>query len=185
MKKTLLLFILICTAALFNAQENAFIINNKQVVWQRIYTTDKNLNEIKETLLSSGKINVSNEGENYISGYFDNFIMDFKGAGYSLMGTPSYLNSNSKFGGFYKLEIKEGKYRVTVTGIKFAGDSWSLYSGGIGISDDGKDNLETYALTNDREYFRGAFMGKSSIIIDHSFSHLFDVSKYEKQNDNW
>jgi len=180
---SILLFLIFYT--LVYCQENAFIINNKQVVWQRIYETDKNISQIKNTLLTSGKIKFTLEENNILMGEISNFIMDYKGAGFTKMGTPMYLNENSKFNGTFKLELKENRYRVSVTNIICEGYSLSIYSGGLGISDNGKDNIETLILTNDREYFKGSFQGKPSRIVNYSFANLFDITKYNSTDDNW
>ncbi|BAP30081.1 uncharacterized protein CHSO_1044 [Chryseobacterium sp. StRB126] len=111
--------------------------------------------------------------------------MDFKGAGYTKMGTPTYLANSSKFSGNFKIEFKEGKYRATVTNINSKGNRTTLYYGGISIGDNGENTLEEFALTNDREYFKGIFEGRASRIINYSFAQLFDVSKYSKTDDNW
>ncbi|SHH89603.1 hypothetical protein SAMN05421866_4175 [Chryseobacterium oranimense] len=187
MNKIITLVIIFVTTVIYS-QEKAFTIVNKQVSWQKIYESTKSALEIKKILMTNGKIKFNNNesDNNNLSGDISDFIMDFKGAGYTRMGTPNYLSNSSKFSGNFKMEFKEGKYRVSISNIKFKGDSWSLYSGGIGVSSNGDDNLESFALTKDREYFKGQFQGRSSSIIDHSFSDLFDVSKYDIKNDeNW
>ncbi len=170
---------------LTQAQESAFVISNKQVVWQRIYECSKSPEEVKNILLTTGKIKFTGEDSKTLSGEISDFIMDFKGAGFTRMGTPMYLNNSSKFYANFKIEFKEGKYRVTSTNIKLKGDSFSLFSGGMGFTSSGDDNLESYALTNDRELFKSSFDGRASRIINYSFAQLFDVSKYAKPDDNW
>lgn len=184
MKKILLLFT-ISLSIFITAQESAFVISNKQVVWQRIYESTKTPAEVKSILLATGKLKFTGEDTNSLTGEISDFIMDFKGAGYTKMGTPLFLTNNSKYFGNFKIEFKEGRYRVTATNLKFKGESISIYSGGLGFSSSGDDNLETYVLTNDREYFKGSFEGKNSRIINYSFAQLFDVSKYTKTDDNW
>ncbi len=99
------------------AQESAFIISNKQVVWQRIYQSTKTPAEVKNILLTTGKIKFTGEDTNTLTGEFSDFMMDFKGAGYTKMGTPIYLANSTKFSGNFKIEFKEGKYRATATNI--------------------------------------------------------------------
>ncbi|MGE8528463.1 hypothetical protein [Chryseobacterium rhizosphaerae] len=183
--KKILSLLLINISVFMLAQESAFIINNKQVVWQRIYNSDKNIDEVSKILLSSGKIKINYQDSNSITGDVSDFVMDYKGAGFSKMGTPMYLSNTSKFYGNFKIDFKEGKYRVLLTNILSKGNSVSLFYGGVGISDNGNDNLETFALTNDRELFKASFEGKQSRIINYSFAQLFDVSKYTKTDDNW
>lgn len=184
MKKIILLFT-ISLSVFITAQESAFVISNKQVVWQRIYESTKTPAEIKSILLATGKIKFTGEDTNILTGEISDFIMDFKGAGFTRMGTPSYLTNNSKYFANFKIEFKEGRYRVTSTNIKLKGDSMSLFSGGIGFTSSGDDNLESYALNNDRELFKTSFDGRASRIINYSFAQLFDASKYTKTDDNW
>ena len=184
MKKILLLLVF-NISILAIAQESAFIISNKQVVWQRIYQSTKTPAEVKNILLTTGKIKFTGEDTNTLTGEFSDFMMDFKGAGYTKMGTPIYLANSTKFSGNFKIEFKEGKYRATATNINSKGNSTTLYYGGISIGDNGENTLEEFALTNDREYFKGTFEGRASRIINYSFAQLFDVSKYDNSDDNW
>lgn len=184
MKKIILLFT-ISLSVFITAQESAFVISNKQVVWQRIYESNKTPAEVKSILLATGKLKFTGEDTNILTGEISDFIMDFKGAGFTKMGTPLYLTNNSKYFANFKIEFKEGKYRVTATNIKFKGDSFSIFSGGIGFTSSGDDNLESYALNNDRKLFKASFDGRASRIINYSFAQLFDASKYTKTDDNW
>ncbi|MGH1520591.1 hypothetical protein [Chryseobacterium sp. JK1] len=183
--KKIFLFFIIYFSIFTHAQESAFVISNKQVLWQRVYESSKTIAEVKDILLSTGKIKFTGEDTHILNGEISDFIMDFKGAGFTSMGTPIYLKNSSKFFGNFKIEFKEGKYRVTATNIKLKGDSLSIFSGGIGFTSSGDDNLESYALTNDREFFKSAFDGRASRIVNYSFAQLFDVSKYSKHDDNW
>lgn len=184
MKKLLLLIIFNISVFAF-AQESAFVVSNKQVVWQRIYETNKTPAEVKKILLSTGKIKFTGEDSNTLSGEISDFVMDFKGAGFTKMGTPIYLANSSKFSGNFKIEFKDGKYRATATNINSKGNRTTLYYGGISIGDNGENTLEEFALTNDREFFKGSFEGRASRIINYSFAQLFDESKYTKSDDNW
>ncbi|WP_407532955.1 hypothetical protein [Elizabethkingia anophelis] len=189
MKKILLLTFVIISSYVF-CQDKMFYTNNKQVVWENIFKTDKSIQEIKSILNSSGKIKFNGETENSLNGDINDFVMDYKGAGYTLMGTPNYLNQSNKFYATFKLDTKEGRYRVVITNIRSKGNKLSLYTGGsglgMGLSGSGENNIEDFVLKNDRETFRGGFTGRESKIIDYSFTNLFDVSKYQNiSNDNW
>lgn len=168
------------------SQDLSFRINNKQVEWEKIFNTEKKLSNIKSTLLLSGKLKFISETENSLIGEFGDFLMDYKGAGFTQMGTPMYLNSNNRYSANFKIDIKEGKYRVTIFNIKFKGMQMSLYSGGVGMSGNNENNIEEYLLKNNKEQFKGSFNDKPYKILDYSFTNLFDVSKYQNtSNDNW
>ncbi|MDE5489397.1 hypothetical protein [Elizabethkingia meningoseptica] len=185
MKKYLSVLLLAISIVVFG-QGKMFYTNNKQVVWENIFKTDKSIQEIKSILLSSGKVKFNSDTESSATGELNDFVMDFKGAGYTLMSTPNYLDTSSKFYATFKIKTKEGRYRVTVTNIRFKGNKMSLYSGGFGISNSGENNIEDFVLKNDRETFKGGFTGRESKIIDYSFTNLFDISKYQtNSNDNW
>ncbi|MEJ5105557.1 hypothetical protein [Chryseobacterium sp. MYb328] len=183
MKNIAILFTILISC-LYYSQENSFSINNKQVVWQKIYDSTKNIDEVKNILTSSGKVNVTSIESGILNGDVSDYMMDYKGAGNTRAGTPIFIYS-SKFFTNFKIEFKENKYRVTITNIRLKGNSGSLYSSGVAISNDGNENLESYALTNDKESFRNNFEGRASKIINYSFTQLFDVSKYTETNDNW
>lgn len=186
----ILLFLCLVVSSLYYCQNGEateapriFYINNKQVYWEKIFTTEKSLDNIKQILLTGGKIKINSESENMITGEINDFIMDFKGAGYTSMGTPLYLKPSSMFYANFTLKYKEGKYKVSVTNIRLKGDSMSIYSGGFGISDSGNDAIETYILFSDRLSFRPRFEGREASIINYSFSSLFNVENYKADND--
>lgn len=187
--KNILRILLLFTALIVTAQSSnenkIFYINNNQVHWQKIYNSDKNLDQIKNILSSSGKIKFTGQTDNSLSGEVDNFIMDFKGAGFSKISTPMYLSPSSKYHAVFVIKFKDGKYKVDVSGVTLKGVSLSIYGDGLAIGDDGNDVLETFVLYNDRKSFRGRFEGKEAKIIDHSFSSLFDVSQYTTNEENW
>ncbi|WP_294304440.1 hypothetical protein [uncultured Chryseobacterium sp.] len=175
MKKIFFLFILFSAVAF--GQQN-FNIDNRQIYWQKIYDTANNdSNHLANIFSGSGKITIDEKSPTGFSGIVKDFVMDYKGAGSSFMATPGYLNEQNKYSANYTVEIKDNRYRVTVTNIRLKGLDLNY---GM-IRTDGNENLEEYALTNSRDAFKKRFLGKEAKIVDYSFSQLFDASKFKDQ----
>lgn len=66
--KKIILLLLFCISFFAIAQESAFVISNKQVVWQRIYESTKTPAEVKSILLATGKLKFTGEDTNSLTG---------------------------------------------------------------------------------------------------------------------
>ena len=119
MKKIIILtFILTAVSATTHGQEtvNNFQLDNTEIIWQKVFETKLTFEELKEKVKDSGLLDKIEIGDNKISGDLKPIDADFKGAGFTEMGTPIYI-SRSHFTGFTIVEFKDGKYRVTLKKI--------------------------------------------------------------------
>lgn len=178
MKKLIILFTFFSVFSY--AQIENFSINNRVLQWQKIYNTEHEPTKLIEIIKSNSKIKIENISENSINGTFENFTMDYKGAGSNYMTTSLYLNEFNTYTGKFKIDFKEGKYRVTIDNVSFKGTNIEI----SGISSNEIKLLEIYAM-NSKNEFRQRFKTVDSKIIDYSFSNLFDISKYKIENSDW
>lgn len=181
MRKYLLLTLMIVSGVVFGQVDN-FSIDNGNISWQNIYESNT---DVISTLKQNPKLKIAEESENQIIGYVEDFLMDYKGAGYTRMSAPAYMNENYRFSFDYKIDIKDGRYRVSIINIRSKGLSMNLYFGGLGMGDNGQSTLEAYALKSNKTEFVNTFKKNVSKIMNYSFLNLFDVSKYSVKNDNW
>lgn len=84
--------------------------------WQKVYETSFSQNEILSIMKNSGKFtNIFNDNDS-LTGSFSDLMADYKDAGSTTMGTTIYVQ-NSSINANFKIDFKEGKYRVTITNI--------------------------------------------------------------------
>ena len=183
--KILFFLLLICSSCVFAQIEN-FSASNRNLYWQKVYNTDLSYTDIKKTISEVPKLKVLDVGDDYISGEIIEYLMDYKGAGYTFMGTAMVLNESNKFFSKFKLEYKEGRYRVMVSDIKSKGTQMSLFSSGLGLTDNGMTSVEEMALKNGKDEFREAFKKQPAKIINYTLDRIFDLKLYNNiKNDNW
>lgn len=162
-----------------------FVIEGTQVSWEKVYQTEKNLEQVIESLKNRNNLLIKEKTANSIEGEISNLIMDYRKAGFSRMGTPFVLNDDNKYSGYFKIEFKEGKYRATARNITSKGASLTLYSGGIGMGSNLDTSLEKMALNN-RGEVRKAFPKLAGKIINTTFVNLFDFTKIDEiKKEDW
>lgn len=180
MKNSIILLLLF--PVLFFSQVENFTANNRQLSWGKIYETSLSKNDLINILKSSGKFSITSEDDNSIFGSTKNIMADYKGAGFTTMGTTIYVQ-NSSIGSNFKIDFKENKYRVTINNIILT----ELVSpiGSFLKTQDPNIALEMYVLKNGKDEFRGTFEKRDAKIFNYTFTNLFDFSKYKKSPDNW
>ena len=182
MKKLFLLFIFISGFA-FGQMEN-FVVNDGQVQGQKVYETTKTFDEIQKAVKNKNNVKITEQTENTIIGEFTDVIMNYKKAGFGYLMTPIVLNETNKYNGFFKLDYKDGKYRVTIRNVKSEGMSMTMFGGGIGLGSDLDTTLEMMVLNKKGEVRKG-FAKVAGKIIDVTFIDLMDFNKTEINNDSW
>lgn len=181
MRKYLLLTLMIVSGVVFGQVDN-FSIDNGNISWQNIYESQQ---DVASLIKTNKKIKIAEESDNQIIGYVEEFLMDNKGAGFSKFSTPLYTSESTSYNFDYKIDLKDGKYRVTIFNIKTKGPVIALLTGGMGIQGKSESSIEAYALKSNKTEFVNTFKKNVSKIMNYSFLNLFDVSKYSVKNDNW
>lgn len=115
MKKAII--ILICAMHSFSlfSQEHFFAADGK-LVWQKVYRSDLNLEDIMNTLYNSGSVSDIGSADGIITCRIPLTPIDFEGAGFSRGAIPMYFVLNDMTA-FVTIQIKDGRYRVTVDDI--------------------------------------------------------------------
>ena len=163
-----------------NAQEsiNNFFPENNKIIWQKVFETEMEFNQLVAEIKESGILQNIEIGENKILGQTKPIDADFKGAGYGEMSTPMYVARNF-FDGFAIIEFKDGKYRVTLKNIMLTQQYDDT------LSEEGeKTTIETYGIKKGKNSIKKAFTKSSSIILDYTFSNTFTFEPSDI-NDNW
>lgn len=171
MKKVLILTsILTLFSISANSQDQIrnFQIEGREIIWQKVSESNLTNEELIEKIKDSGIIENISIGDNKISGDLKSIEADFRGAGYSEIGTPMIVY-RSFINGFVIAEFKEGKYRITVKRIILT----RKYDQGD------KTSLEYYGL-NRRNEFTNVFRKSASEILDYTFSEKFEFAEIQK-----
>jgi hypothetical protein len=168
--------ILLCfTKYIYGQNESRnFKIEDENLIWQMVYESDSSANIINQ-FIRLGIIDNILTKEDQIIGDLKPFDTDYKGAGFTEMGTPMYI-VRSRIIGHIIVDIKKGKYRVTIKDIRL------IQKYDDPLTKQGQEtSLKDFALrgTND---FKPAFLKSPSIILDYTFKKRI---KPTKTNDNW
>lgn len=180
MKKKILMFVLIAMAPYVTlGQEivNNFEIEDKEIIWRKVFETDLTFEQLTERLKDSGLFEKIELGNNKVIGEIKNIEADFKGAGFSEMGTPIYI-ARSHYGAFSIIEFKESKYRVTLKRIVLT----QKYDDGLSKQGE-KTNLDSFALRTTKDEMKGAFKKSPSLILDHTFTDKFSFRDTPSKKD--
>ena len=157
---------------------NNFSPENNKIIWQKVFETEMDFNQLTEKIKESGILDKIEIGENKILGQIKQIDADFKGAGYGEMSTPMYVARNF-FDGFAIVEFKDGKYRVTLKNIMLT------HQYNDGLSEEGeKTTIETFGVKKGKNEMKRAFTKSPSIILDYTFTNAVTF-KSSDINDNW
>lgn len=134
MKKIIFILISITISIAAHAQSN-FAIAEGKLVWQKVYETDKNLEDIADALFNTGKLQDIGIANERITCKITPCEIDIAGAGFSRGSVPMYFALNN-LTAFVTIQAKDGRYRVTIermnlignttTGLSTVGDSTEL-----------------------------------------------------------
>jgi hypothetical protein len=180
MRKIALFAILFAFSATLSAQEESrFSTVGASVVWQNVYQTQLDSAAVVDGMIASG--------------HFDNIILtkdgftcriiphevDYRGAGMKRGLTSMYL-LDGDLECRAVVQIREGRYRVTVDEMVFTGKISSPLS-----KPGERTKLELYAL-NGSGKFRSNFWNKgSSPVLDYDLYSLFEIKETAAQDEDW
>jgi len=178
-QKLLIIFLTVSPYATWGQDVvNNFEIEDKEIIWRKVFETKLTFDQLTEKIKDSGLFDKIEIGDNKITGETKQINADFKGAGFSEMGTPMYVARNH-YTAFTIIEFKNGKYRVTLKKIVLT----QKYNDGLSKQGEQK-NLDTFALKTAGDEMKGAFKKSPSIILDHTFTDKFSL-KNESIKEDW
>lgn len=177
-------FFLFLVSQLTFAQTENFSVVNKLIEWNNVYESKLTINDVYSFLKESGKFKISDSTKSSISGTVENIDADYKGAGFTRMGTNiAILNATTK--GNFHIDFKDGKYRVLLKNLLNKTISTIQYSPLNGMSANSEYSFEFLGLKNGSNVFNSTFINKPLKIYNYTFTNLFDFSKYESKNNDW
>lgn len=172
----ILLSILICSSAY--GQHNFQITDDAKIIWQKVYETSANIEQIQEMIFNSGKFNdiaMLNDKLtcwiNEIPVVDTNEILNFSNI--------SILARDSNVKGFVTVQFKEGKYRVTIEQIQFI----QKYSSSL--SEKGEITYIEGPAINRKGAFNKMVEGNTLVVLDSVFAPMFEFRKPSHLSDEW
>lgn len=155
--------------ALFSSLSYAQIEENSgQVIWRTVNQYEKGADDLFKEIKSSGKFSNIELVDDEIIGKFEEAPINYQGT------ASMYLMASNLMGGF-RIQFKDGRYRITATNIKFKSQT------NVGVFDQGSiESIEKYAFNRNGE-FRKRFKSKDIPILEDSLTSLFKFSL----NDDW
>ena len=177
MRTILLIITIICFKSYSQDLEfENFKLEDGNLVWQKVYETELSNDEIIKSFKTSGIIKNLENLENSLTGTIENLDLDYKGFGKTEMNTAMYI-SRSYFKSFVLIELKEGRYRITLKEMKLV----QKYSDGL--NEEGEiSELKDYAVKNNNSDFRKSFKKAPSGILNFTFDKVFEIKKKKKSD---
>lgn len=156
---------------------NNFIFENGVVKWQKVYNSELNQQDIIQLFNKSGFIREFNYSNNTITGLINKTEIDYTGYGKSEISTESYI-SDSYFSCFILIELKQNRYRITLSDLKLIQryEVGSIKMGRI-------SELKDFAIKTNYSDFRNRFKNNSSKILNYTYDRLFRLK--DDNSDNW
>lgn len=177
MRTILLILTIICFKSYSQELEfENFNLEDGNLVWQKVYETELSNDEIIKSFKTSGIVKDLENLENSLTGTIENLDLDYKGFGKTEMNTAMYI-SRSYFKSFVLIELKEGRYRITLKEMKLV----QKYSDGL--NEEGEiSELKDYAVKNNNSDFRKSFKKAPSGILNFTFDKVFKIKKKKKSD---
>lgn len=178
MRRFAFIAILLAFTANSWAQDGSrFSTDGASVTWQHVYQTPLDSADVVDALLGSGRFdNIITTKDGFTCRIMPHEV-NYRGAGMKRGLVSMYLLAGDMEGRAI-VQIREGRYRVTVDGIVFT----TKVSGGM-FKEGERETLEIYAL-NSKGEFRSNFFGKgSSPVLDYDILTTFEIKDSEVDED--
>ena len=171
MKKTICLALFALIGLLLAAQTTEdyhFYAEDGRIFWRQVFESPADSTTLLDHLFGSGNFADITEVSNGISFTIAPRKIDTRAGGFKAGSVAMYV-ANYTMTAHGLLEMKEGRYRVTVDRIIFQSEP--------------DTTLETYAL-NRRGEFKPVFLSMNAAqALDHELTRLFTVRMPEKEED--
>lgn len=145
-----------------------FFTQDGDVVWQKVFTTDQDVVAVFTAIKTAGVLTDITETETVLVGSLIERKAEYASLGYSRGSVPIFVNH--LLGGFAKIEMRDGRYRVTVN---------KMYR--IDDASPANDRTDFTFYVNKKGQLR-LFPERAQEIFDYNFTKMFEV-KPQKEED--
>tara|TARA_R110002012_G_scaffold321178_1_gene547913 strand:+ start:99 stop:614 length:516 start_codon:yes stop_codon:yes gene_type:complete len=141
-------------------------LENGRIIWQKIYSSNKSIDEIHNLILKSGNFSDIKKTGSQITANINQFLLNRK---LSKSSGSLYMYTDD-ITGFVLIEFKEQRYRITVKNLTFISNT-EIHALGDGVG--ARTPLERYALNGNGEY-RKAYLKRDEGVIDANLNQIFN-----------
>ncbi len=145
-----------------------FSIKDGDIVWQKVYPTTLNTRAIFDAIKTSGNLCDITETEQVLTGNLVERVAEYSSLGYSRGNVPIFVNQ--LLGGFVKVEVRDGRYRVTVSKLYRIDDTTTK-----------KERVDFTFYVKKNGEFR-FFPETARIIFDANFNKMFEIKDMEEED---
>ena len=172
MNKTLLISLfagLFCILGLAQEKETYnFSTKNGDVIWQKVYPTALDTRAVFDAIKTNGSLFDITETEQVLTGNLVERAAEYSSLGYSRGEVPIFVNH--LLGGFVKVEMREGRYRVTVSKMYRIDDTTAARE---------RTDFTFYVKKNGDFRF---FPETARKIFDANFNKMFEIKDTEEED---
>ena len=182
MRSLTFLFLVISTAVLAQPTSYGnFKVWEQEIIYQRIVPLDSITPEkLGEYYTAQPFVSNLTSNANGVEFDVNDIVVDYKKFQFTQVGTPNIIQTG-KYSGHAEVNVKDGKYRITLHTIQLTGD--------IGYKKiTAKDNLTSYACKNNGtvlapDWCRPNMLG----LLDQAFTDKlqYQEPKKKKVSDDW
>ena len=164
---SLCLFALFCTLGYAQDPYN-FSTKDGDVIWQKVYPTTLDTRAVFNAIKTSGNLSDITETDQVLTGNLIERTAEYSSLGYSRGSVPIFVNH--LLGGFVKVEMREGRYRVTVSKMYRIDDTTPKRE---------RTDFTFYVKKNGEFRF---FPETARIIFDANFNKMFEIMDTEEED---
>ena len=169
MKKVLSICLFSFLSFFVFAQETYhFSTKDGDIIWQKVYPTSLDTRAVFDAIKTNGSLSDINEADQVLSGNLVERAAEYSSLGYSRGNVPIFVHH--LLGGFVKVEMRDGRYRVTVSKMYRIDDTTPKRE---------RTDFTFYVKKNGEFRF---FPETARIIYDANFNKMFEIKDTEEED---
>lgn len=178
MRLYLVLFLLFCSNSYSQLLEyDNFLFEDGELIWQKVYETNSSKKEVINVFRTAEFIKDLDVFEDKLVGFIENLFINLNGYSKRGMLIPWYIET-SYFSSFLLVELKEGRYRITLKDMKlmkkYGVDTPANFSP-VEVGE--YIDLKVYATDRVKKDFRRKFKKAASGILNFIFDKNFQIKQ--------
>lgn len=170
MKRIFFLVFLLIPVLAFGQEESFFSLNDGGLIWQKVYESNASPESVSRGLMSSGYFSDIKSAEGLVTAEMSGVHLLYKDLGYKRMRLPLYV-VNDTYSAFVMVQIKDGRYRVTLSRILAHNSSF------------GDCHLDEFAVSDGE--IDAKFLVQAGRIAGYTFNSLLSNLGINDEDDDW
>ena len=146
-----------------------FSTQDGDVIWQKVYPTNLSTKEVFDAIKTSGNLFDITETDQVLTGNLVERVAEYSSLGYKRGNVPIFVNH--LLGGFVKVEMRDGRYRVTVSKMYRIDDTTPA-----------RERTDFTFYVNRKGELR-FFPETARIIFDANFNKMFEIKDTADEED--